>query len=79
MGCCHSHYVINIEQTSTGISLHCFGAVLIFIHLSKLSFYTFQNCFIGYGGNVVREAVKQQAPWFVTDFGELISVLQESS
>lgn len=31
--------------------------------------------FIGYGGNVVRESVKSGAPWFVTDFKELINAL----
>lgn len=29
----------------------------------------------GYGGNVVRESVKSGAPWFVTDFKELINAL----
>ncbi|KAH3892247.1 hypothetical protein DPMN_016362 [Dreissena polymorpha] len=37
------------------------------------------DCFIGYGGNVVREAVLKKAAWFVTDFKELISELQETS
>ena len=32
--------------------------------------------FIGFGGNVVREKVKSQAPWFVTDFKELLKELQ---
>lgn len=34
--------------------------------------------FIGFGGNVVREKVKSQAPWFVTDFKELLKELQTS-
>lgn len=34
--------------------------------------------FIGFGGNVVREKVKSQAPWFVTDFKELLQELQPS-
>lgn len=34
--------------------------------------------FIGFGGNVVREKVKLQAPWFVTDFKELLQELQTS-
>lgn len=34
------------------------------------------DAFIGYGGNVVRPAVKSGASWFVTDFNELIDVLQ---
>jgi len=41
--------------------------------------YLFQDCFIGYGGNVVREAVKEKAAWFVTDFQQLIAALQEHS
>ncbi|XP_046620934.1 phosphoserine phosphatase isoform X3 [Neodiprion virginianus] len=31
---------------------------------------------IGYGGNVIREDVKTHAPWFITDFNELVEVLQ---
>lgn len=41
-------------------------------------FYCFQDTFIGFGGNVVREKVKLQAPWFVTDFRELLQELQTS-
>ena len=37
----------------------------------------FQDLFIGYGGNVIREAVKENAGWFVTDFKELIQALEE--
>uniref|UniRef100_A0A0K8SR14 Phosphoserine phosphatase n=2 Tax=Lygus hesperus TaxID=30085 RepID=A0A0K8SR14_LYGHE len=33
------------------------------------------DAFIGYGGNVVREEVKRNAKWFVTDFRELIDAL----
>ncbi|XP_045469114.1 phosphoserine phosphatase [Harmonia axyridis] len=33
------------------------------------------DAFIGYGGNVVRESVKKNARWFVTDFQEIIQVL----
>lgn len=33
------------------------------------------DAFIGYGGNVIREKVKAGAPWFVTDFQELIDEL----
>jgi len=35
------------------------------------------DVFIGYGGIVVREKVKAQADWFVTDFGELIAALED--
>ncbi|XP_026327441.1 phosphoserine phosphatase isoform X2 [Hyposmocoma kahamanoa] len=31
--------------------------------------------FIGFGGNVVRDEVKRRAAWYVTDFQELIDVL----
>ncbi|XP_019877426.1 phosphoserine phosphatase [Aethina tumida] len=31
--------------------------------------------FIGYGGNVIRPTVKAKAKWFVTDFNEIIDVL----
>ena len=35
----------------------------------------FQDAFIGYGGNVVRSKVKEEAKWFVTDFQDLIEEL----
>lgn len=35
------------------------------------------DTFIGYGGNIVREDVKAKAPWFITDFNELVQVLTE--
>ncbi|XP_003703079.1 phosphoserine phosphatase [Megachile rotundata] len=34
------------------------------------------DLFIGYGGNVVRESVKSKSPWFITDFNELINILE---
>ena len=37
----------------------------------------FQDAFIGFGGNVVREKVKQGAKWFVTDFQDLIQELEK--
>ncbi|XP_074640792.1 phosphoserine phosphatase-like [Tubulanus polymorphus] len=33
--------------------------------------------FIGFGGNIIREKVKQSASWFVTDMKELINELQD--
>ncbi|CAK9798339.1 Phosphoserine phosphatase [Anthophora quadrimaculata] len=33
------------------------------------------DLFIGYGGNVVRESVKLQSSWFITDFNELVDTL----
>uniref|UniRef100_A0A1B6I462 Phosphoserine phosphatase n=2 Tax=Homalodisca liturata TaxID=320908 RepID=A0A1B6I462_9HEMI len=33
------------------------------------------DAFIGYGGNVIREEVKNRSKWYVTDFQELIDVL----
>ncbi|OAD59567.1 Phosphoserine phosphatase [Eufriesea mexicana] len=33
------------------------------------------DLFIGYGGNVVRESVKQQSLWYITHFNELVSIL----
>lgn len=34
------------------------------------------DAFIGFGGNVVREKVQTKAKWYVTDFEELISTLE---
>uniref|UniRef100_A0A1B6CZJ0 Phosphoserine phosphatase n=1 Tax=Clastoptera arizonana TaxID=38151 RepID=A0A1B6CZJ0_9HEMI len=33
------------------------------------------DAFIGYGGNVIREEVKNKSQWFVTDFEELVECL----
>lgn len=33
------------------------------------------DLFIGYGGNVIRESVKQQSLWYITDFNELVNIL----
>ncbi|CAG9832283.1 unnamed protein product [Diabrotica balteata] len=35
------------------------------------------EAFIGYGGNVIRQAVKSKAKWFITDFNEIIDVLDQ--
>ena len=35
----------------------------------------FKDAFIGFGGNVVREKVKQNSGWFVYDFQDLINEL----
>ncbi|KAJ8949868.1 hypothetical protein NQ318_010502 [Aromia moschata] len=35
------------------------------------------NAFIGYGGNVIRPAVQAKAKWFVTDFNEIVEVLNQ--
>ncbi|BFZ08996.1 hypothetical protein BsWGS_12035 [Bradybaena similaris] len=36
------------------------------------------DAFIGYGGNVVRNKVKEEAAWYVTDFQELIDELSDT-
>lgn len=41
-----------------------------------ISYSLFQDTFIGFGGNVEREKVKLQAPWFITDFRVLLNELQ---
>ncbi|CAH1134233.1 unnamed protein product [Ceutorhynchus assimilis] len=33
------------------------------------------DAFIGYGGNIIRPAVKAKAKWFVTDFNEITDVI----
>lgn len=33
------------------------------------------DAFIGYGGNIIRPAVKAKAKWFITDFNEISNVL----
>lgn len=35
------------------------------------------DAFIGYGGNVIREVVKKNSKWFVTDFNEILDVLKQ--
>ena len=39
----------------------------------------FQDTFIGFGGNVVREKVKKNAPWFIYNFQDLIDALEQDS
>ena len=58
------------------------------LHLSLLSlsplslplFYCIllKDTFIGFGGNIVREKVRDGAPWFVYRFQELIQELEDS-
>lgn len=36
-----------------------------------------QSAFIGFGGNVVRQQVKERCSWYVTGFGELIEELEK--
>eukprot|EP00475_Leptophrys_vorax_P045985 TRINITY_DN9724_c0_g1_i1.p1 TRINITY_DN9724_c0_g1~~TRINITY_DN9724_c0_g1_i1.p1 ORF type:complete len:240 (-),score=72.12 TRINITY_DN9724_c0_g1_i1:143-841(-) len=36
------------------------------------------DCFIGYGGVAVRQKVKEQADWFITDFAQLLELLSSS-
>uniref|UniRef100_A0A8C3DU12 Phosphoserine phosphatase n=5 Tax=Passeriformes TaxID=9126 RepID=A0A8C3DU12_CORMO len=35
------------------------------------------DCFIGFGGNVVRKQVKEKAKWYITHFDELLKELEE--
>ena len=35
--------------------------------------------FIGFGGNVIREKVRDHSPWFVTSFQELLDELKVSN
>lgn len=36
-----------------------------------------QSAFIGFGGNVTRQQVKERASWYVTSFGELLKELEK--
>ncbi|XP_060594222.1 phosphoserine phosphatase-like [Ruditapes philippinarum] len=60
-----------LKQTSKNLVFIGDGA-------TDLEAYPPADLFIGYGGNVQREKVKQNAPWFVTDFQDLIQPLQGS-
>ena len=44
-----------------------------------LNFITFQDAFIGFGGNQVRKRVQEQSKWFVTTFQELTDELHRKS
>lgn len=35
------------------------------------------DAFIGFGGNIIREKVKENAPWFVMDMQELLNEMQQ--
>ena len=58
------------------ISFHLFSLVTIGDGITDYETYPPARLFIGFGGNRVREKVKQQAPWFVYHFKELIGVLK---
>lgn len=36
-----------------------------------------QSAFIGFGGNVIRQQVKERSSWYVTSFGELLKELEK--
>lgn len=36
-----------------------------------------KDCFIGFGGNVIRKQVKEKAKWYITHFDELLKELEE--
>ncbi|KAK2117403.1 hypothetical protein P7K49_004289 [Saguinus oedipus] len=36
-----------------------------------------EDAFIGFGGNVIRQHVKENAEWYITDFAELLGELEE--
>uniref|UniRef100_A0A7M5TRJ7 Phosphoserine phosphatase n=2 Tax=Clytia hemisphaerica TaxID=252671 RepID=A0A7M5TRJ7_9CNID len=49
--------------------------VMIGDGVTDLEAYPPADLFIGFGGNKIRENVRQNSPWFVTQFQELIDVL----
>ncbi|KAL1132058.1 hypothetical protein AAG570_010016 [Ranatra chinensis] len=49
--------------------------VMIGDGMTDLEAYPPADTFIGYGGNVVREEVRKRAPWYITDFQELVDAL----
>ena len=44
--------------------------------MTDLEAYPPADLFIGFGGNVTRENVKKNSPWFITEFEELIECLK---
>ncbi|XP_052779100.1 phosphoserine phosphatase-like [Mya arenaria] len=46
--------------------------------VTDMEAYPPADCFIGYGGNVIRESVREKASWYVMDLRELITALQPS-
>ncbi len=51
--------------------------VMIGDGVTDLEARPFASAVIGFGGNVVRERVVNEADWFVKDFRELVQVLQQ--
>ena len=43
--------------------------------VTDLEAYPPADLFIGFGGNKIRENVRQNSPWFITQFQELIDHL----
>ena len=59
-----------------------FSCTPIFAFLTPSSFLfvcLLKDGFIGFGGNVIREKVKENSPWFVTSFQELLDELKVSN
>lgn len=52
------------------------GITFFYIHRKVLHLKHFSSFCTGYGGNIVREEVKNKAEWYVTDFQELINALK---
>lgn len=46
-------------------------------HRYSIIFFPLQSAFIGFGGNVIRQQVKERSVWYVTSFGELIEELEK--
>lgn len=46
-------------------------------HQYSIIFSPLQSAFIGFGGNVTRQQVKERSVWYVTSFGELIEELEK--
>ena len=58
------------------IHVYFYSLVMIGDGMTDLEAYPPADLFIGFGGNVTRENVKKNSPWFVTDFSELIETLK---
>lgn len=62
----------DLETCPPAVYLYFWGSYMVLI---ILSFGFSKDAFIGFGGNIVREKVKQNSLWFVQSFKELIDQL----
>lgn len=70
----------DLEAYPPAVSVHAVRLLIKTLRLGSRSVMCSllhpQSAFIGFGGNVVRQQVKEKSLWYVTSFGELLKELE---